>query len=97
MQGQPQIMTPEVQQLGKLMVATGPAGTSVATGMAKPTPLVSTTAQPQLKMATATAAEPLIIISIDDNEPMLTSNVTTATMSILDTAMMEEEESLRMK
>ena len=48
-------------------------------------------------MATATAAEPLLIINIKDDEPMLTSNVTTATVSILDTAMMEEEELPRTK
>ena len=59
--------------------------------------MASTTAQPQSKTATATAAEPLIIISIDDDEPTLTSNMTTATVSILNTAMMEEEESPRMK
>ena len=66
MQGQPQITTPEAQQLvahliqkgpdalhtGKPVVTTSPAGTSAATGMAKPIPLVSTTAQLQLKMAT---------------------------------------------
>ena len=59
MQGQPQTMTPEMQQLvahliqkgpdalcaGKPVVVIGLAGTSAATGMAKPTPLASTTAQ----------------------------------------------------
>ncbi len=104
-------MIPEVQQLvahliqkgsdalhaGKPMVMTSPAGTSAATGMAKPIPLVSTTAQLWSRTATATAAEPPIIISIDDNEPMLTSNVTTTTVSIFNTVMMEEEELLRMK
>ena len=111
MQGQTQIMTPEVQQLvahlmqkgpdapstGKLMVMTGPTGASMTMGMAKPTHSVSTTAQLQLKMATAATEGPLIIINIEDDEPTLTLNVTTTTTSILDTAMMEEEESLRMK
>ena len=60
MQDQPQTMTPEVQQLvahliqkgpdapcaGKPVVVTSPAGTSTATGTAKPIPSVSTTAQP---------------------------------------------------
>ena len=37
------------------------------------------------------------VISIDDDEPMLTSNVTAMTMSILDTAIVQEDESLRSK
>ena len=48
-------------------------------------------------MATATTPDPMQVINIDDDEPMLTSNVTATTMSILDTAMMEEDESLRSK
>ncbi len=104
-------MTPEVQQLvahliqkgpdalhaGKLVVVTFPAGPSAATSAAKPTPSMTTTAQPRLKPAAVTTIEPLFVISIEDNEPMLTSNVTTTTASILDTAMMEEEESPKMK
>ncbi len=44
-----------------------------------------------------TAPDLLQVISIDDDEPMLTSNVIVMTTSILDTAMMEEDELLRTK
>ncbi len=104
-------MTTEVQQLvahliqkgpdalcaGKLVVATGPAGPSAAMSAAKPTSSMSTTAQPQLKTAIVTTTEPPLVINIDDNKPTLTLNVTTTMASILDTAMMEEEELPRMK
>ncbi len=110
-QGQSQTMTPEVLQLvahliqkgpdalcaGKPVVAISPAGPSAVMSTAKPTCSTSTTVQPWLKTATVTTTEPLFVISIEDDEPMLTLNVTTTTASILDTAMMEEEESLRMK
>ncbi len=45
-------------------------------------------------MATVPAPDLMQVISIDNNEPTLTSDVTVA-MSILDTAMVEEDESLR--
>ena len=48
-------------------------------------------------MATATTLDPMQVINIDNDEPTLTSSVTAMTMSILDTAMMEEDESLRSK
>ena len=47
-------------------------------------------------MATATTLNPMQVINIDDDDELiLTSNVTAMTMSILDTAMMEEDESPR--
>ena len=104
-------MTPEVQQLVADLIMKGPdaphvktltAATSagkptIAMGTTKVTATMSTRTQPQQKTAMVTISDPLQIISIDDDEPMLTMNITVMTMSILDTAMMEEDELLRTK
>ena len=44
-----------------------------------------------------TVPDPLQIISIDEDEPTLTTDVTMTTTGVLDTAMMEDKESLRTK
>ncbi len=66
-------------------------------GMAKVVATMSTKTQPWQKTATATAPDLSQVISIDDDEPTLTLNVTVTITSILDTAMIEEDESLRSK
>ncbi len=110
-QSQPQTTTPEVQQLvadlimkgpntpcaGKLVTMTSTGRLTSAMGTAKVAATTSTKTQPWQKTATATTPDPLQVISIDDDEPMLTSNVTAMTMSILDTVIMEEDESPRTK
>ncbi len=110
-QSQTQTTTPEVQQLvadlimkgpdmshaRKPMTATSAGKPTVAMGMTKVAATMSTKTQPWQKTAMVTAPDPLQVISIDDDEPTLTSNVTAMTMSILDTAMMEEDKSPRTK
>ncbi len=69
----------------------------MAMGMAKVAVTMSTKTQSWQKTAMVTIPDPSQVISIDDDEPTLTSNVTVMTTSILDTAMMEEDKSLRTK
>ena len=110
-QSQTQTMTPEVQQLiadlimrgpdtphmKKLMAVTSAGQLTVATDMTKITALMSTGTQLHQKPAMVTVPDPLQIISINNDEPTLTTDVTPMVMSILDTMMMEEDESLRTK
>ena len=110
-QGQPQATMLEVQQLvadlikkgpnapcaGKLVTATSAGRLTAAMSMGKAAATMSTKIQSEQKMATVTAPDPSQVISIDDDKPMLTSNVTAITTSILDTVMMEEDESPRSK
>ncbi len=102
MQSQTHTMTPEVQQLVADLIMKGPDAlhmtkTMAVTGAGKPTTTMSTKTQPCQKTATVTIPDPSQIISINDDEPMQAANVTMMTMSILDTAMMEEDEILRTK
>ena len=104
-------MTPEVQQLTADLIMRGPdvphmkkmtAVTStgkptVAASTTKVTATTSTGTQPCQKTATVTVPDPSQIISINDDEPTLTTDVTTTTMSVLDTVMMEDDESPRTK
>ena len=110
-QSQTQTMTPEVQQLvadlimkepdvphvKKMMAVTSAGKLTAVTGTTKVTAMMSTRTQPWQKTAMVTIPDPLQIISINDDKPTLTMNVTAMTMSILDTVMMEEDESLRTK
>ena len=109
-QSQTQTMTPEVQQLiadlimrgpdaphtKKTMAVTSTGKLTVASSTTKMTAMTSTGTQPHQKLAMVTAPDPLQIISINDDEPTLTTDVTPM-MSVLDTAMMEDDESLRTK
>ncbi len=108
---QTQTQTPEVQQLvadlimrgpdaphtKKMMAATSTGKPTVAASTTKITAMMSTGIQPHQKPAMVTAPDPLQIISIDDDEPTLITDVTPMTTSVLDTAMMEDDESLRTK
>ena len=102
MQSQTHTTTPEVQQLIADLIIKGPDTPHVkkmtaVTSAGKPTATMSTKTQPCQKTAMVTIPDPSQIISIDDDEPTLTMNVTVMTMSILDTVMMEEDKSLRTK
>ena len=111
MQSQTQMMTPEVQQLiadlitrgpdmphmKKMMAVTSTGKLITAASMTKITAMMSTGTQPHQKPAMVTAPDLLQIISIDNDETTLTTDVTPMTMSVLDTAMMEDDESLRTK
>ena len=110
-QSHTQIMTPEVQQLiadlimrgpdvqhtKKSMAATSTGQPTAAVSMTKITASMSTGTQLSQKPAMVTVPDPSQIISIDDDEPTLTTDVTPMAMSVLDTAMMEEDESPRTK
>ena len=78
------------------MAVTSTGKPTAAASMTKTT-ATSTGTQPCQKPATVTAPDPLQIISIDDDEPTLTTDVTLTMMSVLDTVMMEDDESLRTK
>ncbi len=88
---------PDAPCTGKLAAAISAGRPTAAMRMGKVAATTSTKIQPQQKMATATTPDLTQVISIDDDEPMLTSNVTAMTMSILDTAIVQEDESLRSK
>ncbi len=95
-------MTPEVQQLIADLIMKGPDAPhmkkmTAATSAGKLTMTMSTKTQPHQKSAMVTIPDPSQIISIDNDKPMLTVNVTVMTTSILDMAMMEEDKSLRTK
>ena len=110
-QSQTQTMTPEVQQLVADLIMRGPdvphtKKMTAVTSTGKPTMAASTTkvtattstgTQPCQKTAMVAVPDPLQIISINDDEPTLTTDVTTTTMSVLDTAMMEDDKSPRTK
>ncbi len=110
-QSHTQTMTPEVQQLiadlimrgpdaphtKKSMAATSAGQLTTAVSMTKITASMSTGTQPQQKPAMVTVPDPSQIISINDNEPTLTTDVTPMVTSVLDTMMMEDDESLRTK
>ncbi len=82
-------MTPEVQQLiadlimrgpdvphtKKSMAVTSTGQPTVAASMTKITALMSTGTQPHQKPATVTAPDPSQIISINDDKPTLTTDV----------------------
>ena len=102
MQSQTQTMTPEVQQLVTDLIMKAPNAPhtkkmTAETSAGKQTMIMSTKTQPCQKSAMVIIPDPSQIIIINDDEPMLTTNVTAMTMSILDMAMMEEDESLRTK
>ena len=95
-------MTPEVQQLIADLIMKGPDMPHIkkmmaATSSGKLTMTMSTKTQPCQKTAMVTIPDLLQIISINGDELMLTVNVTIMTMSILDTAMIEEDKSLKTK
>ncbi len=102
-QSQTQTITPEVQQLVADLIMKGPdmphmKKMTAATSAGKLTATMSTKTQLCQKSAMVTIPDLLQIISIDDDdEPTLTMNVTTMIRSILDTAMMEEDESPKSK
>ncbi len=110
-QSQTQTMTPEVQQLIADLIMRGPdmphtkkstAVTStgqltMATSTTKITTSMSTGTQLHQKAAMVTIPDPSQIISINDDEPTLTTDATPMVMSVLDTAMMEDDESMRTK
>ena len=81
----------------KTMAVTSTGKLTSAMGTTKVTATMSTRTQPHQKTAMVTIPDPSQIISIDDDKPTLTTDVTATTTSVLDTAMMEEDESLRTK
>ena len=101
-QSQTQTMTPEVQQLVADLIMKGPdlphtKKMTAVISAGKPAATMSTKTQPCQKSAMVTIPDPSQIISIDDDKPTPIMDITTTMMSVLDMAMMEEDESLKSK
>ncbi len=101
-QSQTQTTTPEVQQLIADLIMKGPdlphtKKMTAVTSAGKLAVTMSTKTQPYQKSATVTIPDLSQIISIDDDKPIPTMDITTTMTSVLDTAMIEEDESPKSK